>query len=213
MKIEDNIIKHNLSHVYFLLGTGCAGKTTLAKYLSQKHNMYYYDSDVLCHEHKEISTKSNQPAMNIEHLGWEWYFNRSPLEYSQWLYDSIKEQLDFIIVDLLRLPNDRPIIVDAHCYTNAIQNISSYNRILYLTSGYDIAMEQFFNRDDKNDLYQLMKSLKDPDKVMENFYNTMELMHNKSYNYIINTGYKYHVRAKDTRIEDLAKFAEEHFSL
>ncbi len=52
MKIEDNIIKHNLKNVLFICGTACAGKTTMSKLLAEKYNFYLYDMDKQYTEHK-----------------------------------------------------------------------------------------------------------------------------------------------------------------
>lgn len=42
MNIQNNIIKYNLKNVLFISGTACGGKTTMAKLIAEKHNLYLY---------------------------------------------------------------------------------------------------------------------------------------------------------------------------
>ena len=39
MELPDNIIKHYLRNIYFISGGLCGGKSTIAKYLSQKYDL------------------------------------------------------------------------------------------------------------------------------------------------------------------------------
>ena len=45
MHIANNILKHSLQSVYFLVGTACGGKITMAKAISQKHGFTYFNGD------------------------------------------------------------------------------------------------------------------------------------------------------------------------
>jgi len=37
MNISNDILRHNLKNVYFLIGTACSGKTTMAKEFAEKY--------------------------------------------------------------------------------------------------------------------------------------------------------------------------------
>jgi len=197
----------------WILGTGCAGKTTLCKYLAQKFDMFYYDSDTIFSEHLKISDKLNHPATNIDISDWEWYCSRPPAEYAKWLDESINEQLGFIVTDLLQLPKDKNIILDAHYFHKEIESISSYNHILFLTTDFTLVKEQFFCRNDKDDLHALIQSLETPEKKLLNLYNTLKLRHEQAVDKITNGNYTYFVREQDTKLEDMAEFAATHFNL
>jgi adenylate kinase family enzyme len=43
MNITENILKHNLENVLFLVGSACGGKTTMAREIAQKHGLMYID--------------------------------------------------------------------------------------------------------------------------------------------------------------------------
>ena len=213
MNIADNVLKHHLSHVYWVLGTGCAGKSTTTMYLSEKYNMVRYDSDNKYDLFKSISDAENQPQMNRKFADWEEYFNRSPEEYAKWLEDSLNEQIDMIVVDLLTMPKDRLIIVDGISSSDALFRISDYNHIVYLTTETDLAIDQFFDREDKGDLYELIMSLPESEKKLKNLQATLRLGHEREYNRIISSEMKYIIRQKDTLVEQMAEEMAKHFGL
>ena len=213
MNIADNVLKYHLSHVYWVFGTGCAGKTSTTKYLSEKYDMMLYDSNNKYQEYKKISDLENQPAMNQEFADWKEYFNRSPEEYSKWLNDSINEQFDMIVVELLTMPKDKPIIVDCHCYTDTPSLISNYNNVIYLTTEVDLAIDQFMEREDKKDLYDLIMSLPESNQKLMNVYNTLRFGHESEYKRIINSGMKYIIRKEHTKVNNMAKEMAAHFGL
>ena len=45
MKISDNIVRERLKNVYWIIGTSCAGKTTMARLLAEKYNMEDYETN------------------------------------------------------------------------------------------------------------------------------------------------------------------------
>ena len=68
MKIANNILKHALSNVYFLTGTSCGGKTTMANALCEKHGFFHFNDN--WHEPNfalwnQIVNEKYQPFMPI----------------------------------------------------------------------------------------------------------------------------------------------------
>jgi len=45
MVIPDNIISSKIKNVFFIIGGSCSGKSTSARYLSEKYRMYHYSTD------------------------------------------------------------------------------------------------------------------------------------------------------------------------
>ncbi len=45
MNIAENILKNSLKNVYFLAGTDCGGKTTMANELSKKYGFIYFNDN------------------------------------------------------------------------------------------------------------------------------------------------------------------------
>ena len=47
MNIQDNVIRNALKNVYFVCGNACAGKSTIARMIADKHGFELYDMDAL----------------------------------------------------------------------------------------------------------------------------------------------------------------------
>lgn len=105
-------IKEQLKHVYWLCGGACAGKTTLSHRLVSEKGFIRVQDDVL--KYRAFTTPEAYPALQMPNptLKWEEWFNRAPNVHGQWMLDISREIVDFLLVDLLALPKDRPIVVD-----------------------------------------------------------------------------------------------------
>ncbi|MCK5129691.1 MAG: hypothetical protein KAQ68_07555 [Clostridiales bacterium] len=213
MKISDNIIKHHLSHVYWVYGTSCAGKSSTTKYLSKKYDMVLYDSDNKGQDYKKISDIKSQPALNQHFEDWEEYFNRPPEVYAKWLEDSLTEQFDIMIVDLLTYPKNKKIIVDTHCFVDDPVKITAHSRMIHLTSSEELAIKQYLQREDKRDMYECIMRLKEPEKSLKNLNDTISLLHVRAYNKIISSGMKYIIRNEETKVYEMSQEMAEHFGL
>jgi len=154
MNIPNNIIKQQLNNVYFIIGTNCGGKTTMAKQLAVRHNMIYYSADEHYWEHRKLSNQTHQPHMNRPFLGWQEYFKRDIEDQATWLLSCMEEAMPFIILDLLHLSNthNQAIIADVHAMPDYLQPITDYNHIYALTADEAVIKRDFFKRDDKKPL-------------------------------------------------------------
>ena len=112
MKIADNVLEYHLRNVYWVCGSACGGKSTMAKALAKKHDLILYNADEKVFIHKELASPWEQPAMCRHFVDWEWFFNRPTQEYVNWLEDALNEEMSMIIMDLLHLAKDKPVIVD-----------------------------------------------------------------------------------------------------
>ncbi|MGI5839614.1 MAG: hypothetical protein ACOX8W_08110 [bacterium] len=126
MKISNNILKHHLRNVYFLSGTACGGKTTISEIIAEKHGLILYKENINYNEQKKIATAKDQPNFAKTFLNWEAYFNRPVSEYAQWLSDCCSEEMEMILVDLLKLPSNKKIIVDLHMPPGLAAQITDY---------------------------------------------------------------------------------------
>ena len=107
MIFQDNVIKEYLKNVYFISGTPCGGKTTISRELAKRHNLIVFDIDEQFEKHQKMSNPDSQPAMNKVFQNADEFFGRTVEEYKQWLLDNTREQLDFVLLDLIRLSQDQ----------------------------------------------------------------------------------------------------------
>ena len=63
MNIQDNVIRNALKNVYFVCGNACAGKSTIARMIADKHGFELYDMDAQYERHRAIALPEYQPNM------------------------------------------------------------------------------------------------------------------------------------------------------
>lgn len=220
MKIENNILKHYLKNVYFITGTAYAGKSTMVKMLSEKHNMIFCGENY----HTEVSNIVAQPDIQpalcyIKNLiDWKDFVTRTPEEYKRWIDDCGQEAAEFEVAQLLSLPRDRKVIVDTNIPLEILKEISDYHHVAVMLSPQAMSVERFFDRDDpeKQFILQVIESCENPEAVMENYKNGLALINSKeNYDELVNSGFFTLVREDnglDTR-ESVCQALEKHFGL
>lgn len=111
---DGSLLPKQLAHVVWLGGGSGSGKSTLARRLAREHNMQLYDTDGVMLDHASRSTGKDCPLLKsfMQMSMDERWVNRSPevmLDTFHWFKG---EGFDFIVNDLLRLPRERPVIVE-----------------------------------------------------------------------------------------------------
>lgn len=128
MIFQDNVIKEYLKNVYFITGTPCGGKTTISRELAKRHNLLVYDIDEQFSNHQKISNAVFQPSMNKVFKDADEFFGRTVEEYQKWLIDNTREQLDFVLLDLICLSRQYTVAVPE---VLILQGISGRESLFY----------------------------------------------------------------------------------
>jgi hypothetical protein len=198
MRIADNVIREGLNNVYFISGTAFSGKTTIADYIADKYNMLVYHVDNHFGEYIAMSNSKNQPAFCKKFDSWEEYFNREPEVYSGWLKESIRETVDFAIVELLKLSQNHKVIVEGMFPVELMQKITHSNQCVFLIAEYDLLRNGFFDRKDKKDLYECIMAQKNPEKTLINVLDAVTYDYYDFLDRVKESGFSYFIRTKDT---------------
>lgn len=107
--------EHKFSHIYWLGGSPCAGKSSIADILTQKYGWQHYCCDDAYERHSTFITPSQQPTYaRLCTLSGDALWMR-PLE--QQIRDEIqvyKEEFPLILTDLLALPTTTPILLEGN---------------------------------------------------------------------------------------------------
>lgn len=213
MNISDNILKEQLKNVYFLSGGAYGGKTTMAKLIEKKYGFVRYRQGDHYDEHLAFARREFQPSMCIDRGDWHEFFARSPKQYSQWLRDGMTEQSEFAIIDLIKLSHDQKVIADVGIAPDILRRISDDPRVILLFAPEEMTRKHYFDREDKQDVYQLILSFPDGEELLQN---VVEALHydaeevRKSY---YNSGFYCIERREDDTIERTLAKIEKHFHL
>ncbi|AQQ54854.1 hypothetical protein [Planococcus lenghuensis] len=111
-------LTQQLSHVYWIGGSPCAGKTSVARLLEEECSFTYYKADDKYDEHALQSNTELHPNMSrIKHLTWGQYWSKQfcTMPISRQVQESIdifEEQFSMVVEDLLKLPDSSPILVE-----------------------------------------------------------------------------------------------------
>lgn len=216
MNIKNNVLKEKLKNVYFIAGTNCGGKSSMAKSLSKKYDMIFYSADDAYWDHRQYSNIKDQPNMNREFLGWNEFFNREPIDKATWLLESELEEMDFIILDLVQLAQkeNTKVIVDIHCMPEIFEQISEYNRVIFLLAEPDLVFKEYFDRNDKSDMYNcILNNTTNPEQSLLNTRKLAKEIASMETSKALNSGFKYFVRTESTNFLERQKLVIEHFGL
>ncbi|TLS53453.1 hypothetical protein FE782_04060 [Paenibacillus antri] len=113
-----SLFQHELAHVYWIGGSPCAGKSTVARRLSGEYGFRYYKCDDCYDDHMARSTAERHPAMySIKDFTWNqvWSSKFCAEPVDRQIRDVIavyEEQFQLILEDLLALPSDTKIVVE-----------------------------------------------------------------------------------------------------
>jgi adenylate kinase family enzyme len=212
MNIADNILKHHLRNVLFVSGTAYGGKTTMTKLIEEKYGFLRYRESTKFDEHLTYANKHYQPAMCYQRRDWQSFFNRPAEEYAKWLKDGLAEQAEMAIIDLIKLSQNQRVIADVHIPLEYLKRIAEYHQVVLLIAEPEMIVESFFNREDKQDMYECIMSTPHPQETLENVKNALKAAATPLEEFY-KSGFKCIIRDDDRSIEQTFREIEKHFHL
>jgi len=220
MNIANNILKHSLKNVYFLVGTACGGKTTMARELSKKHGFIHYNdnwNEAHFKVWQSIINEKYQPhSANRKEIDWEIYFSRSVEEFLADKNDNhgSAEYLEFSIIELIKLSQNNKVVADVWIEDlDFLTEISDYGRIACLIAPGELIIRDYYKRDDHKDFTDCIKSLKNPESKFE----TQNELFRIGAKEFLNNAEKRNLfvikRTEDSTVENTLAQLEQHFGL
>lgn len=103
----------NLNHIYFIGGSPCAGKTTIAQDLAARHGFTSYSCDNAWERHAALADPVHTPILHhLTHLDCDGLWLRPIPEQVEQELAVYREEFALILHDLHQLPNDKPILAE-----------------------------------------------------------------------------------------------------
>lgn len=220
MHISNNILKYYLRNVLFITGTAYAGKSTMVRLLAEKYDLIHCGENYHAEIPTEVLTMEDQPNLNYFKTmkDWQEFVNRTPEEYSKWIFESSKEAAEIEVAMLISLSQERKVIADTNIPLEDLKQIAGYNQVAVMLSPQAMSVDHFFERDDEDKIFikEQIKKAKDPEKTMQNFRACLASINSKEeYEKYLQSGFFTLIREdaeKDTRKEVLDQLAR-HFGL
>ncbi len=213
MIFQDNVIKEYLKNVYFISGTPCGGKTTISRELARRHNLAVYDIDEQFACHQKISNAAFQPSMNKTFQDADAFFGRTVEEYKKWLIDNTREQLDFVLLDLIRLSQNKTVLCDCHLTVEEARKYTEASRIVFLIKEPSNLVEEYCNRPDHQGFRDFINSASDIEKAKATCNATLKTLNEKRCHDIKSSNYLWIERTPDSTVEETVRKVEQHFGL
>lgn len=213
MHFQDNIIKEYLKNVYFVTGNPCGGKTTISRALAKRHRLPVYDVDEQFDRHLSISDPALQPAMNRQFANADAFFGRTVEEYRQWLLDNTREQLEFVLLDLMRLSQHQKVLCDCHLTLEQAERFTDPSRIVFLLKEPSNIIEDYCNRPDHQGFSSFIHSATDVEKAKATCNQTLKSLNEGLYQAVKGSRYFWLERTPQSTVEDTVQKVEAHFGL
>lgn len=213
MIFQDNVLKEYLKNVYFITGTPCGGKTTISRELAKRHNLVVYDIDEQFEKHQQISSSDFQPSMNKAFKDADEFFGRTVEEYKQWLISNTREQLDFVLLDLIRLSQYQIVLCDCHLTVEEADKLTEQSRIVFLIKEPSNLVDDYCNRPDHQGFSNFINSTSDIVKAKAVCNETLKSINMKRCEDIKNSKYFWIERNENSTVDETVRKVEQHFSL
>lgn len=206
--------KNQFKNVYFITGTATGGKTTISKALAEKYGWLRYDVDVEFDRHKELSNPAEQPNMNKSFKNADEFFMRDTNEYVLWLKENSKEQLEFILDDLVRLSKTQKVVCDLHLLVEEAELLADYNQIVFLIrENNENIVDDYCNRKSHEGFKNFINSASNPKMAKYNCNKVLRLINEDRCASIKNSKFLFIERNEKSTIENTLRQVEKHFGL
>lgn len=214
MDYLNNYKKQQFRNVYFITGTATGGKTTISKELAKKYNFLRYDVDEEFARHKALSNFVEQPNMNKVFKNADEFFMRNKDEYIRWLKDNSKEQLKFILDDLVQMSKDKKVVCDLHLTVDEASKIANNNQIVFLIrKNNDNIIDDYCNRKSHEDFNTYINSSTNPIFAKENCNAVLRELNNERCETIRNSNFFWIERDENSTVQETLQMVEKHFNL
>jgi 2-phosphoglycerate kinase len=159
----------NTPVIYWIGGSTCAGKTTIANIISEKYSFKVYHCDEYLGKHIDKSNAQEHPNLNrVTKMSWNDILNMSVEEYLNWTIGLFKEEFEMIIEDLSILYDGKPILVEGvGLFPELINNVVfDKDHAIWV-----VADEKFYKKHqrDRKELFERIKECLNPEKALQNY--------------------------------------------
>lgn len=204
--------------VYFISGTGYAGKSTMARLLAEKHG------GILCGEnyHDRLLPRLSReefPCLTYTRdlEDWHDFIRRTPEEYAAWVDGAAQECeiLELRILEELRA-GEKPVFVDTNISVETLRAVAGRGHVLIMLADPQTSVRRFFERPDKEKqfLYRLMMEEPDPEYALRNFRMCLARVNSReNYDRFLRSGFPVIRRDEGRSIRRTLALAEKAFGL
>lgn len=106
-------MENDLAHVYWIGGSPCSGKSSVAELLAERYGLYYYNCDDAFPRHQVQASPELHPAFyRISQMGCEELWMRPVAAQIETEIALYREEFGLILADIRPFPPHKPILVE-----------------------------------------------------------------------------------------------------
>lgn len=202
-----------LTDVFWIGGSPCSGKSTIAELLTEKYAFTYYNCDAVYSSHVSRCCPELQPVMTkVKQLSLDELFSR-PVD--QQVIETIQfyqEEFAFIREDVKSLSSSQPILVEGAALLPHLVApfLGTYNRGIWMIPTPTFQVEQYSKRDW---IKSILEQCRNPTQSFENWMDRDIAFAQCIHQEAVDRGFKVMVTDGGTTIEENAALVEAHFQL
>ena len=167
-------LAQELSHIYWIGGSPCAGKTTIARKLATEYGFTYYKCDDCYDDQMSRSTPDQHPNMfKIKDQTWNgvWSTQFCSLSVQEQIENVVRvyeEQFSLILEDLLSRPKTTPILVEGAALLPHMVAplLTDLNNAIWMVPTPEFQVEHYKKREW---IYRILDQYDDPDLAFSNW--------------------------------------------
>jgi hypothetical protein len=169
MPIHDATIAYNFTHIYWIGGSPCSGKSAIADALVKKYGFVLYRCDEAYYEHCKIITTERQPVFHrLINLSSEDLWMRPVAQQVAEEIALYHEEFPLILDDLLAYPRTQPVLVEGAALLPECVSplLSSPGRAIWVVPTGEFQMYHYRQRAWAKDV---VKACSDPERAFLNW--------------------------------------------
>jgi hypothetical protein len=106
-------LDHNLAHIYWLGGSPCAGKSSMADMLAEQYRLQIYRCDDFFEVHTKRARPDQQPTLyQLRRMTWDEIWLQPVAVLLRRAIEAYQEEFGMILDDLLAWPKSPPLLVE-----------------------------------------------------------------------------------------------------
>jgi 2-phosphoglycerate kinase len=158
-----------LSHILWIGGSPCAGKSSITRLLAQQYNIQTYSCDDHYDAHLKRATPERHPLMsNAAGMTWDEVWMRPVDTLVTRELAFYREEFELVIEDLLGIPNTTPIIAEGAALLPECVSplISSPNHAIWIVPTEEFQLREYAQRDW---VANILSQCRDPQQAWQNW--------------------------------------------
>lgn len=162
-------ITEQLSHILWIGGSPCAGKSSIARLLAQQYSLQTYSCDDAYESHLKRATPDKHLLMsNAARMTWDEVWMRPVDVLITRELAFYREEFEMVIEDLLSMPESTPIIAEGAALLPecVAPRLSHPNQAIWIVPTEEFQLKEYARRDW---VQNILSQCRDPQQAWQNW--------------------------------------------